>query len=226
VFRFAASAETCRTLAGLISDYADDDTQYITFIRSSAGLKEVAYFVRDDTLYRAEWAVEPGDDWHYTPGAPPSQATAMAKGVIYFGCEFQNRYTQGGPDEETRALDALQRYWREADSVPPYVRVIVAMTPLSGPKQRAELTRPISATDTTVYFDSTRPFVIGRSYQQFVRIGGEWIRYEGLKKDRFTGCTRGMRGTLPAAHESGTGAIGGETFHLDIAVPGWGYRNR
>ncbi|MFH1731018.1 MAG: hypothetical protein ABIF82_05115, partial [Planctomycetota bacterium] len=131
-----------------------------------------------------------------------------------------------GEDEDAKRLAALQPYWLEADSVPPYVTVTVSTVPLSGPKQLARLAAGISAGDETIRVASTRPFVLGNPRRQFIKIGKEWISYAGLESDRFTGCVRGGRGTTPSAHEKGADVIGAETFWVNIPIPAWGYRNR
>lgn len=216
IFRFAASPRECLTEVQLVSDYDANSEQSLQFARSARGLQEVRYYVADGVLYRAQREL----------GSPSWQAAAMAKSIAYFGCEFQNKYDDGGDDEGEKRLAAFQSYWLEADSVPPYVTVTVSTIPLSGPKQLAHLAAGISADDETIRVAGTRPFVLGNPRRQFVKIGAEWIRYAGLENDRFTGCVRGERGTTPSAHEKGSDVIGAETFWVNIPIPAWGYRNR
>ena len=217
VFRFAASPRKCLTGTDLVSDYHEDGSQFITFVRSSRGLQEVAYSVQDGALYRKWREFGTGASWQ---GAP------LAEGIVYFGCEFQNQYRRGGEDEEKRRQDAVQAYWLEADSVPPYVTVVVSTVPLSGARQYTNLAAGISASDETVPVDSTRLFVLGSSRRQFIKIGREWISYAGYDRRRFTGCARGQRGTLPAPHSKGAEVVAAETFRVNIPIPTWGYRNR
>ncbi len=212
VFRFAASARSCQTAIGLVSDYIEGvPDQFLTFVRSTrTGLQEVAYRTMGGELCRSE---RPG------VGSPASLLDVrpwvpIAKGIVYFGCEFPN------------AAGAPQLYWREADSVPPYITATVSAVPLSGPKMSARLRADVSAAATIIPVDSTRPFPEGNSANQFIRIGDEWIRYGGLEKGRFTGCVRGERGTVPAPHSAGAEVLGAETFRLNIPVPAWGYRSR
>ena len=215
VFRFAASPKKCLTGIQLICDLGSRGL--LMFVRSDRGLQDVIYVVDDNTLVRLQRDV--GD-------IGPDNKAQMAKGIAYFGCEFQNKYELGGDDEEEIRIEALQRYWVEADSVPPYVTVIVSTVPLSGPKRFANLSAAISATDKTIRVGSTRSFVGGNPSQQFIKIGNEWISYTELKADRFTGCVRGVRGTMPSDHDKGSAVIGAETFRLNISIPAWGYRNR
>ena len=215
VFRFAVSPKECQTGVQLVSEYGAGG-QELTFVRSDRGLEGVRYTVIGDTLHRAQRAF----------GASSWDSAPMAKGIAYFGCEFQNKYERGGDDEGEIRTEALQRYWHEADSVPPYVTVIVSTVPLSGPKQLAHLRSAISATDESIPVDSTRPFVVGNPPQQFIKIGGEWIRYTEIEDRRFTGCVRGERGTIASDHDKRSDVIGAETFRLNISIPAWGYRNR
>jgi len=215
VFRFAASPKKCLTEVQLVSDYDANGEQSLQFVRSARGLQEVRYYVADGVLYRAQREL----------GSPSWQAAAMAKSMVYFGCEFQNKYDEDDDEGEGR-LAALQSYWLEADSVPPYVTVTVSTIPLSGPKQLARLAAGISADGDTIRVVSTRPFVLGNPRRQFIKIGKEWISYADLANDRFTGCIRGRRGTTPSAHEKGADVIGAETFWVNIPIPAWGYRNR
>jgi hypothetical protein len=191
----------------------------LTFVRSDRGLQNIAYAVEGDTLVRLQRDVGGAAPWNDAP---------MAKGIAYFGCEFQNKYELGGTadEEKKRREDAVQPYWVEADSVPPYVTVVVSTIPLSGAKRLAILPAAISADDDTIRVDSTRSFVEANEQQQFIKIGGEWISYDKLTADSFTGCVRGVRGTIPADHGKGAEVIGAETFRLNISIPAWGYRNR
>ena len=218
VFRFAASPKKCVTGIQLVSDYgAPGNTLVLMFVRSESGLENVLYFVEDNTLVRLQRDLDGGGAWNKVP---------IAKGIVYFGCEFQNKYELGGADEEKAQLDAVQPYWVEADSVPPYVTVIVSTIPLSGAKRLAILPAAISADDDTITVDSTRSFVEANEQQQFIKIGDEWISYDKLTADSFIGCIRGVRGTKPADHSKGAEVIGAQTFRLNISIPAWGYRNR
>ncbi len=212
VFRFVVSPRSCQTAIGLVSDYVDAaPDQLLVFVRSSrTGLQEVAYRTAEGGLCRAERAGvgRPASLLDVRPWTP------IAKGIVYFGCEF--------PD----AAGAPQLYWREADSVPPYICATVSAVPLSGPKMSARLRAEISAAATAIPVDSTRPFPEGNATNQFIRINDEWIRYGGLEKGRFTNCVRGERGTVPAPHRAGAEVLGAETFRLNIPVPAWGYRSR
>ena len=212
VFRFVASPRSYQTAIGLVSDYMDTEPdQFLVFVRSTrTGLQEVAYRTTEGALCRAERA---------GVGRPASlldvrRWTPIAKGIVYFGCEFPN------------AAGVPQLYWREADSVPPYISATVSAVPLSGPKMSARLRADISAAATVIPVDSTRPFPEGNPADQFIRIDDEWIRYGSVGKGQFTGCVRGERGTVPAPHSAGAEVLGAETFRLNIPIPAWGYRNR
>jgi len=219
VFRFAVSPKKCLTAVDLVSDYRDDASQYLVFVRSARGLEEVAYFVDGDALYRARRDAVGGAGTLFGAGLSPQGATAVAKGIVYFGCNFPGR---ASPGEDPR----MQLYWREADSVPPFVQVVVATVPLSGAKTTASLWSDISAAADSIRVDSTRPFVVGDEARRFIRIGAEWISYARLEKNRFLGCVRGARGTVPAPHNKGDVVIGAETFYVNIPIPAWGYRSR
>lgn len=55
--------------------------------------------------------------------------------------------------------------------------------------------------------------------QRFVKIGAEWIRFEAVDGSRLTGCTRGVRGTVPAAHEIGVRVHHGRTVVREYEIP-------
>ena len=221
VFRFAASPNRCCTEIALVSDYRSNGTQFLVFVRSTReGLEEVAYFVEDETLYRAQRDSVGGSGSLFAAQFSTANALQLASGIAYFGGEFLNQ----GEDGEEEA--ARQLYWREADSVPRYVRVRVATVPLSESDKTAHLREGVSSSSATLRVDSTRRFVLGDAERQYVKIGAEWIRYGGLERGRFTDCTRGQRGTLPAAHGAGAVVTGAETFWVDLPVPAWGYRKR
>jgi len=220
VFRFAASPKQCETRIELVSDYGPpQNRQQLDFVRSQRGLEQILYYVSDETLFRAQRPFGSDDTENVTP---------LAKGVVYFGCEFQNQYVRGGdPDEEAeRQAAALQRYWVEADSVPPYITVIVSTIPLSGARRLAHLSADIPKDAGVIEVESTKPFVVGNPGQQVVKIDDEWIEYEGLEPRRFTGCVRGVRGTRASAHKKGAQVMGAETFRVNIPIPAWGYRQR
>ena len=219
VFRFAVSPKKCLTSVDVVSDYGDGASQYLVFVRSARGLEEVAYFVDDDTLYRTQRDAVGGSGTLFDAGFSPQGGTGIAKGIVYFGCNFPG---QAPPGQDPR----MQLYWREADSVPPFVQAVVATVPLSGAKTTASLWNGISATDDSIRVDSTRPFVVGDEARRFIKIGAEWISYTRLEKNRFLGCVRGVRGTVPAPHGKGDVVIGAETFYVNIPIPAWGYRSR
>jgi len=237
IFRFAASPHVCETGIGLVSGYRSRvagtdqiNEQYLVFVRADDGLKEVAYYVRDRALYRAERSAVGGTGSLFNAEFPVAsngtKVSRLAEGIIYFGCDFQNQYETGGGDEREKQLAAMQLHWNEADSVPPYVRAVVATVPLSGAKSAARLTAGLLPDQTQIRLDSTRPFVLGSAYRQFVKIDREWISYSGFDKVKLTGCARGQRGTLATTHDKGAEVIAGETFYVDIPIPAHGYRNR
>lgn len=221
VFRLTASPRDCQTGVRLVSSYRSDHaTQYLVFVRSDHGLREAAYFLEDDALYRAERSGVGGSGSLFA-GPPPLESppagTTVARVVedlIYFGCAFQS--PDGGE----------QLYWNEAGSVPPRVRLVVTTIPLSGPAAQTSLRAAAAADDTTLAVNGTRGFILGDRERQVVKIGDEWIRYGALGDDRLLGCTRGVRGTLPAAHGKGAAVTAGETFRADVSIPAWGYRDR
>jgi hypothetical protein len=215
VLRFAVSPKTCRTEIKLVSDYRPDGTQYLAFVRSNRGLAEVAYFVEDQVLYRIERDTLGGAGSLLRGSFSTAAALPVAKGIACFGCEF--------PARDGRAC----RYWREADSVPPYVNLEVTTVPLSGAKTLGHLRGGLSATRDVVPVDSTEPFpAASPGRPKFFKIDDEWISYTGFDKDTFTGCARGRRGTVPAAHAGGARVVAGETFLVRVPIPAWGYRNR
>ena len=73
------------------------------------------------------------------------------------------------------------------------------------------LTSSVSATDTTINVNSTTGFTRvyhGTSYSDspsttvgYIKVKDEVIRYTGTTSTSFTGCTRGVLGTLPAAYQ-------------------------
>jgi type II secretory pathway pseudopilin PulG len=225
VFRLATSPHPCRTNIDLVSGYGykGSETQFLRFVRSARGLQRVIYYTDGETLFReqADATEQNGADAWLPVGEP----VAVAKGVVYFGCQFQNRYRPGATEAEQQA--AMQDYWLEADSVPPYVRLLLSLVPLSGPTRHAYLAANLSASAVTVRVDSTRRFVAASNEEPaYVKIGDEWIQYTGYDGTTFTGCVRGARGTRPAAHNQGDLVQAGEEFFVNIPLAAWGYRSR
>ena len=210
VLRYFASAKSCECNMTLRSTYDQECPQNLRFVRSDRGFWDVNYWLDNDSkkLFRHE--EEGAQDMRFEETDLPS----LAAGVVYFGCEFP------------RQDGSMTPYWDEANSVPPYVRVTLGLVPLSGPAAKATLSKPISATDTTITVNSTRPFPSGSAARQFVKIGNEWIQYASLDGNKLTGCQRCQRGTLPAPHEAGAEAISADTFTMDIPIPASGYRSR
>jgi hypothetical protein len=229
VFRVAVSPETCQTGIGMWSGYVDEGPQALVFVRSARGLKEVAYYTVGGALRRAQRDSIGGSGSYFDPGSSIGNAVSVAKGVIYFGCEFQNQYNEGAmaAETETNRKAAVQTHWNEADSVPPYVRVRLSLIPLSGAKRHAYVQATTSAAVTTIRVDSTKPFFRATATDpEYVKIGKEWIEYTGSDGVNLTGCTRGARGTLPAAHNEGDMVLAGEEFFVNIPIATWGYRSR
>jgi hypothetical protein len=235
VFRLALSPQPSQPVFGLWSGFAPNGSQWVLFTRSGAELHAVGYYVKEGILYRAQ--TRPGRDvgselpWIRTPlenGEGVPWAEPVANGIAYFGVELENQYRPSeDPEEaEARRKAALQFHWVEADSVPPYAKLIIAATPLSGATTSTRLTADLGADDTTIPVDSTKPFTEGRAVSQFVKIDNEWIRYDKLAGGRLTGCLRGQRGTLSASHAIGATVIAAETFEVSLPVPAWGYRKR
>ncbi len=222
VFRVQASPRAFRPGVRLVSGYrSDDSTQFLVFVRNAGGrLQEVAYFLEDGALYRAERGLESGGDSLFL-GPPPLDAppsgTAVARvaeGIIHFGCSFPTR----GNGE--------QLYWNEAGAVPPNIQVEVTTIPLSGPTTETSLREAIDAEATTLPVHSVRGFVLGDPDRQVAKIGDEWVRYVTTSDNQLVGCSRGARGTVPAAHSEGESVVAGNWFRAEISIPTGGDRNR
>ena len=64
-------------------------------------------------------------------------------------------------------------------------------------QEDTKLNGALTTTDTTIYVDSTAGFID----QGAIQIGAETIEYTGKADSKFTGCTRGARGTTAIAHD-------------------------
>jgi hypothetical protein len=238
VFRLALSPERAVTGLELRAGFRPDGSQWVLFTRSNDDLHGVAYFTLERVLYRVQTSAGTGgtdglDDvalieQRLRDGDAVPYAEPVANGIAYFGCEFQNQYRHSDDPEENeeRRQAAMQLYWNEADSVPPYVKMVVAAVPLSGAVATTTLDGDIDEAAATIPVQNTTPFQEGRAINQFVRIDDEWIRYERLGDGRLLACERGQRGTLPAPHDSGSAVTAAETFQVSLPVPAWGYRDR
>lgn len=65
-------------------------------------------------------------------------------------------------------------------------------------QENTALNGALNATDTEIQVNSTAGFTLSGGIQ----IGTEIIDYTGKTDSKFTGCTRGARGTTPAAHDN------------------------
>jgi len=62
------------------------------------------------------------------------------------------------------------------------------------------LTKSISATDQTIYVDSTKNWLHNAG---FIKIGSEIIKYNGKTSNAFLNCVRGAEGTTATSHSAG-----------------------
>ncbi len=222
VMRVQASPRPYRPGVRLVSGYrSGDSTQFLVFVRNAGGrLQEVAYFLEDGALFRAERGLDSGGDSLFL-GPPPLDDTPsgttvarVAEGLIYFGCSFPRRG------------DGEQLYWNEAGSVPSHIRVSITTIPLSGPTTETSLREAIDAEATTLPVHAARGFILGDPERQVVKIGDEWVRYVTTDGNRLMGCSRGVRGTVPAAHGEGEAVVAGNSFRAEISIPAGGSEDR
>lgn len=68
----------------------------------------------------------------------------------------------------------------------------------------SKLTADVSDVDVTLPVASTDKFAAATGGLLYLRIEDEVISYTGVTGTDFTGCTRGLMGTMPAPHASGT----------------------
>jgi prepilin-type N-terminal cleavage/methylation domain-containing protein len=104
------------------------------------------------------------------------------------------------------------------DVWPRWVRVVVTVD--AGPQSppASFLTQAITDADTSV--SVTRPEDIpDPSDQPWLKIGAEWVRFQGVVGRTLTGVRRGQRGTKAIAHPVGTPVRAGREAVLDVQIP-------
>ena len=104
------------------------------------------------------------------------------------------------------------------DVWPRWVRVIVTVD--AGPQTppASFLTQAITDADTTLQV--TRPEDIpDPSDQPWLKVGAEWVRFQGVVGRTLTGVRRGQRGTKATPHAAGTSIRAGREAVLDVQLP-------
>ncbi|MGA0870094.1 MAG: PulJ/GspJ family protein [Planctomycetota bacterium] len=124
------------------------------------------------------------------------------EGSDVFGLDF-------GP---SRFADTRDDIW------PRWVRVVVTVD--AGPQTppASFLTQAVTDADTSLQV--TRPEDIpDPADQPFLKIGAEWVRFQGVVGRTLTGVRRGQRGTKAVAHPAGTSGRAGREAVLDVQIP-------
>jgi hypothetical protein len=162
-----------------------------------------------------------------------AHAKPILSGVLHFGVEFWSRDTKTWDDQvQPRAGGALNT-WDSTrgilpglpsrsrdegfflakspesladptdDTFPRRLRVTLVVEEVGSNASVGFLVADLSQDAKTIDLSETGFIPTTESARRFVKIGAEWIRFEGVTDNGLTGCSRGQRGTLAQAHPAG-----------------------
>lgn len=104
------------------------------------------------------------------------------------------------------------------DTFPRRLRVIIVVEELGRNAKTGLLDEAVSVDDATIPLADTRFLPGTEAQERYVKIDGEWIRFEGVDGNTLTGCSRGRRGTIAKGHKVGAIVHHGRTLVREFAL--------
>ena len=225
---------------------ADKDTftgKGVGDYRALGGMAQVAYFVENQTLYRAIRA--PVGD-HFNDLLNANAATPLVSDVLYMAFDYWGQSTSLWEDpgkgskthgaekiwDSTRGIMAapLNQFFLHRDGsenipdddvFPMKVRVTLTVDSSMPRCTYTKLEEPIGSNDGMIFAGSTRGFPEGGTENSYILIDNEWIHYASKTDDAFKADRRGARGSIPADHLAEAVVRAGQTFRRVIFIPGY-----
>ncbi len=214
--------------------------------KALGGLAMVAYFVKDQTLYRA---IRSPVDGPLSTLATEASAQPIATDVLYLSFDYWSQQTKSwdepvgrdkdkndGPQkiwDSTRGLDIppLNGFFlhRGSESLndptddvfPRKVRITVCVDSTMPRCLYTKLVTSIGESDTTIEVDDTRGFPDGDDEDSYILIDEEWMHYTKRGDGIFEIDKRGARGTHFREHSKDAVVRTGKTFQRVIYIPSW-----
>lgn len=104
------------------------------------------------------------------------------------------------------------------DTWPRRLRVTLVVEETGQAARVGTLQEPLAQDARTIELSDTRFIPAADTTERFVKIGAEWIRFEGIERNQLTGCKRGVRGTEAATHDVGARVHYGRTVTREYDV--------
>lgn len=213
--------------------------------RAPGGTAMVAYFSRNQTLYRA---IRAPVDGRFGSLLTEEAGQPIATDVLYLAFEFWGQRTESwtlDPSEKDKTLGP-QRIWDstrgysngplrnfylhrgkdslndpEDDVFPRKVRVTVTVDSPMPRCVHTRLVEDLGETDMEFDVDSAKGFPDPEESDTYIIIDEEWMLLGRSKNDHFQLKKRGQRSTFAREHKAGAIIRVGRTFDRVIFVPGW-----
>jgi prepilin-type N-terminal cleavage/methylation domain-containing protein len=207
--------------------------------KALGGMAAVAYFVKNETLYRAVRAPVPQA---LSSMFVPAKSQIVATDVLYFELEYWSQKTESwdeiagkpsGPQkiwDSTRGITGfpLERFFLHRDPItlndpeddvfPQKVRVTVTIDSSMPRCIFTKLSDETGEGDLTLYAEGTRGFPDGGD-DSYIKIDNEWMQLKKRSDDQFVITRRGVRGTKATGHNAGAIVRAGKTFQRVIFIP-------
>jgi len=212
--------------------------------KALGGMAQVAYFVENQTLYRAIRA--PVSD-QFTDLLNSNAATPLVGDVLFLAFEYWGQSTsqweQPGKGSNTRGAERIWDSTRgiaaaplgqfflhrsresltdpEDDVFPMKIRVTMTVDSPLPRCTHTKLSEAIGSSDGMIFVESTRGFPEGGAENSYILVGNEWIHYTSKTEDAFKASRRGARGSIAADHNGDDIVRAGQTFRRVIFIPGF-----
>jgi hypothetical protein len=217
--------------------------------KALGGMAQVAYFVKNQTLYRAIRAPVSGGMLEMLD---EKRAQKLSTDVLFLQFDYWGQETRSwdapapklkskekyeGPQriwDSTRGITApplgdffLHRYGcdslndPEDDVFPQKVRITLTVDSTLPRCLFTRLLDEIGENDRRIDVDSVRGFADGDAEDSFLLIDDEWLHYTKKQDGAFSVDQRGARGTFAKGHAKEAEVRQGQTFRRVVYLPGW-----